>query len=271
MFEFDSDGFLTHRSGELEAEINAAHHQLFTCACQINHDCHELLFSADIRNRDIRSIIVATLFMRLLEHYQAVIVLLNKGVIAAARAALRALVETTFKMRAVATDRDALKAFIAEDLAARKKLINKARNNDYTNLEETRRAISDELVGDLEQQIQATGAKSPRTEDWSRRASMHDWYITNYALLSKAVHTQVRDLEAYLKIGESGEIEEFRYAPGMNDIPLLILTTAHCLLIGASAFDGTFELGFGPKGELHSKTVEGGFRALDEENTQLSI
>ncbi|WP_378074786.1 DUF5677 domain-containing protein [Chelativorans intermedius] len=266
MFEFDSDGFLTHRSSELEGEINTAHHRLFACARHINHDCHELLFSADIRNRDIRAIIVATLFMRLLEHYQAVIVLLNRGMIAPARAALRALVETTFKMRAVATERSAPKAFIAEDLVARKKLINKARNNEYPNLEETRKAISDELVRELEQEILATGAKTLSTEEWSRRADMHDWYITNYALLSKAVHTQVRDLEAYLRIGESCEIEEFHYAPGMDDIPLLILTAAHCLLIGASAFDGEFELGFGPKGELHSKMVEAGFRALDEEN-----
>lgn len=266
MFKFDSDGFLTPRSSQLEEEIEAAHHHLFARARLINHDCHDLLFSADIRNRDIRAIIVSTLFMRLLEQYQAVFVLLNRGVIAAARAALRALVETTFKMRAVATDGTALQAFIAEDLVARRKLINKARKNDYPNLEETRKAISDELVRELEQEILATGAKALTTEDWSRRAGMHDWYITNYALLSKAVHTQVRDLEAYLRIGESGEIEEFHYAPGMDDIPLLILTAAHCLLIGASAFDGTFELGFGPKGDEHSQIVEAGFRALDEEN-----
>lgn len=267
VFKFDSDGFLTDRSGELEAGIFAAHHDLFAGARQINHDCHDLLFSADIRNRDILAIIVATLFMRILEHYQATIILLGRGVTAAARVALRALVETTFKIRAIVTNDDALKIFIAEDPVERRKLINKARNNAYPNLEETRKAISDELVKNLEQEIQSTGAKSLNTEDWSRRAGMHDWYTTNYALLSKAVHTQARELEAYLKVGESGKVESFHYAPAMDEIPYLILTAAHCLLIGASAFDKTFEMGFGPKGDEHVKFVESGFRTLDQEGS----
>ncbi|MDP9875262.1 hypothetical protein [Agrobacterium tumefaciens] len=51
-FEFDGDGFLSERSGKLEGDIYAAYHDLFDGARRINRDCHELLFSADIRNRD---------------------------------------------------------------------------------------------------------------------------------------------------------------------------------------------------------------------------
>src|SRR5690349_4902197 len=104
VFEFDSDGFLTDRSNELEAGVHASYGSLFAGVRQINHDCHALLFSADVRNRDCQAIIIATLFMRALEHYQATIILLGRGLIAAARGTLRALVETTFKMRAIATN-----------------------------------------------------------------------------------------------------------------------------------------------------------------------
>lgn len=265
-FKFDSDGFLTDRSNQLEADIYESYENLFAGARQINHDCHDLLFSADIHNHDHHAVIVATLFIRALEHYQATIILLGRGVIAAARVTLRALVETTFKIRAIATNPDALDVFINEDLVHRLKLINKARNNAHPNLEETRTAITDGDVKELKQEIQRRGAKSLKTEEWSELSGMHDWYTTNYALLSKAVHTQVRELEAYLKLGESGEIQKLHYAPSMNEIPLLILTAAHCLLIGASAFDKTFEMGFGPKGDEHSKFVAAGFQALDEEN-----
>lgn len=265
MFKIDSDGFLTTRSDELEAEIYALHHDLFTGARQINHDCHELLFSSSIRNRDVHAIIVATLFMRAMEHYQAVFILLGRGLIASARVSLRALVETIFKTRAISIDHDALRIFITEGLVYRERLIKKIRSSTYFNLEEISEIIPDEMVKDLKQNIQSIGAKARTTGDWSKLAGMHDWYTTNYTLLSKAVHTEVDELEAYLDLGESGEIEQFHYAPSMEEIPLLILTAAHCLLIGASAFDKTFEMAFGLKGDQHSKFVEAGFRALDEE------
>jgi hypothetical protein len=263
-FEFDGDGFLSARSGELEGDIYAAYRDLFEAARRINRDCHELLFSADIRNRDGQAVIVATLFMRVLEHYQATITLVGRGITSSARATLRALVEATFKIRAVATNTDAYKTFILEDLVHRKKLINKAKINGNFNFGESQATIPDNLVKELEQQIKTTGAKELTTKEWSELAGMHDWYLTNYALLSKAVHTSVRELEDYLKIGNSGEIQQFRYAPSIHELPLLILTAAHCVLIAAWAFDKEFEMGFGQKGDEHTKFVEAGFQAVDD-------
>ncbi|NKK60713.1 hypothetical protein GFM44_33315 [Rhizobium leguminosarum bv. viciae] len=263
-FEFDNDGFLSERSSELEDDIYATYHDLFEGARRINHDCHALLFAADIRNRDRQAIIVATLFMRVLDHYQATIILLGRGVVAPARVTLRALVECTLKLRAIAINPDALEAFINEDLVDRLKLINKARNNAYPNLEETRAATTDDGVEELKREITQRGAKEIRTEQWSRLAGMHDWYITNYSLLSKAVHTQVRELEDYLKLGNSDEIQQLHYAPSMDELPLLIHTAAHCVLIAVSAFDKEFEMGFGPKGDEHAKFVDAAFRAIDD-------
>lgn len=265
VFEFDLDGFLTDRVSELEAYIDASNSSLLARAGQINRDCHELLFSAEVRNRDGQAIITATLFMRALEHYQATIILLRRGVIAAAKVTLRALTETVFRLRAIAFNGDALKAFIAEDLVHRKRLINKARSNAYPNLEEARGAITDQLAEKIEQQIKSTGAKALSTEEWSKLAEMHDWYITHYSLLSKAAHTQVRELEAYLE--SRREIQELHYAPSMDEIPQLILVAAQLILIGASAFDKTFEIGFGSKGDRHTEFIEAGFRHLNEQNS----
>jgi hypothetical protein len=263
-FQFDDDGFLTQRGGELEDALRAAHGTLFDHIARINRDCHGLLHSADIRNRDGQAVLTATLFVRALEHYQATFLLLRRGLIAPARAALRALVETVFRIRAIAADTAALKTFIAEDLVHRKKLINKARNNAYPNLEAARAAITADLVKEAEGEIKAAGAKALTTKEWSRIAGMHDWYATNYTLLSQAVHTQVRDLEAYLKFDQSGEIKELEYAPSLEEIPELALTAAHLMLIAASAFDKVFAIGFGQRGDSHTKFVAEGFQALNE-------
>lgn len=262
---FDSDGFLRDRFGEMEAAVRAAHQAPFTRALQINRDAHDLLFAADIRNRDGVAIVTATLFVRALEHYQATILLLGRGMVAPAQVALRALVETVFRMRAIVIEPTAFKTFIAEDLVQRKRLIKNALKNPlHPNLEETARAVTPEVLAEIEKEIRTVGAKDVKTAEWSKLAGMHEWYTTSYALLSKAVHTAVRELETYLKLDAVGEVKELIYAPSLEEIPVLLLTAAHLILIAASAFDKIFALSFGPKGDAHSKFVDEGFRALNQ-------
>lgn len=262
-FEFDSDGFLTDRSDDLERGIRIKYLNVFEFSKKLNRECHELLFGARVHQSDGRAILAATLFMRALEHYQATVVLLGRGAVAAARVALRALVESTFRLRAVATREDAWRTFMLEDDARRLKIMNKAMANDYPNLEALRAAVTDQTLNDLKEKNKATGARSLTTEEWSRQAEMHDWYITNYALLSKAVHTEVRDLESYLVIDEHDDVKEFLYAPSIDEIPFLTLTAAHLLLICATAYDNVFQVGFGPKAADLGEFVDSAFDALD--------
>jgi Family of unknown function (DUF5677) len=266
---FDSDGFLSDRSGDIEAAIRATHPTLFTRAVQINRDAHDdLLFAADIRNRDGMAIITTTLFMRALEHYQATVLLLGRGMIAPARVTLRALVEAVFRLNAIVIEPTAFAKFIAEDPVRRKRLIENAlKHPHHPNLEETAKAVTPELLAEVEKEIKTTVGKAVSTAEWSKLAGMHDWYTTNYALLSMAAHTAVRELDAYLTLDADGEIKGLNYAPSLEEIPHLVLTAVHLILIAASAFDRTFGIGFVPKGDEHRKFVEEGIRALGPPQT----
>jgi hypothetical protein len=265
LFEFDSDGFLTDRRRILESAINGAHDRLFKRARQINRDCHELLFAAAIHNRDPKDMLCATLFARVLEHYQATLILLGTSLIAPAKVALRATIESVFATRAVAIDKEAWRAFITDDLFQRRKLIRRARQHDHINLEGLRKAITPDLVESLEQQIRDSGAKPLKTEELSKMAGMHDWYTTHYALLSKATHTNVRELEDYLSLDESEEFLELRYAPSMEEIPHLILIAAHVILVAADAAAGVFEIDFQAKMQDHLAFIEAGIGTLNRE------
>jgi hypothetical protein len=265
LFEFDSDGFLTDRRRILESAISSAHDRLLKRARQINRDCHELIFAAPIHNRDPKEMLCATLFARVLEHYQATLLLLGTGLIAPAKVALRATIESVFATRAVAIDKEAWRAFINDDLFQRRKLIRRAQQHDHINLEGLREALTQEVIDHLEQQIEASGATPLKTEDLSKRAGMHEWYTTHYALLSKASHTNVRQLEAYLSLDESSEIRGVTYAPSMEEIPHLVLTAAHCILLAAEAVAGVFEIDFQAKMRDHLAFIEAGIRALNQQ------
>ena len=173
-----------------------------------------------------------------------------------------------FTTRAVAVDEKALGAFINADLLQRRKLINKARQHDHTNLE-LREATTDEFIERLEQEIKASGAKPLKVEDLSKLAGMHDWYTTCYSLLSSATHTNVRELDDYLSRDQAGEIRSLTYAPAMKEIPDLLLTAAHCILLGTVAVSQTFAVDFQAKGTDHLKCIEAEFASLGA-NTERS-
>jgi hypothetical protein len=262
-FEFDSDGFLTDRSDELEASIDEVFGSLLAPARQINRDCHELIFSADVRKPDKQGQLVATLFLRALEHYQATLILLAKGLVAPAKSALRTLMETVFIVRAVSVDEDTMRAFIIADLAHRKKYANKAKELDP----EKYREIAGSHIEQLEQKIKITGARAIRVEELSKAAGMHELYRSAYSLLSAAVHSQVGELDKYLKLDGSDEVRELIYGPSMEETPLLTLTAAQWILMAASAVEKTFGIKFEAKVDEHLKLMETRYQALNPDNT----
>lgn len=265
-FEFDADGFLTHRRSVLELVVHRVHGRLLEHAKKINRDCHELLYLADIHKHDPKEVLCAILFARALEHYQATLILLGMALIAPAKVALRAMMESVFTTRAVAIDKDAWRAFINDDLLQRQKLIRRAQQYDHTNLKALREALTqDDVAGRLEEQIKTSGAKKLTTKELSKFAGMHEWYTTEYALLSKATHTSVRDLEDYLSPDFAGELQDLKYAPSAEEIPHLILTAAHCILLAAGAAAGIFEIDFQAKMREHLAFIEAGIDSLNEQ------
>lgn len=259
--EFDEDGFLTERRALLEAGIRKASEKLFARAEQINRDCHKLLFSVSPHNEDGREVLVAVTFIRALEQYQAAVLLLQGGLIAPAKVQIRAALEAVFTARAIAADEEVLKAFITADLIQRRKLIRKAQQHEHTNLAELRGAVTDALVEKLDAEIQETEAKPLKTERLAQLAGMHDWYTTVYAMLSMATHSAVRELESYLVLDADDKIQSLEYAPSLEEVPWLLLTAAHCILLGGDAIAKTFDAPFEAKAE-HVKFIEAGFEAL---------
>lgn len=259
-FEFDEDGFLTKRRTLLEG-IRQASERLFARAEHINRDCHKLLFSVSPHDEDGRQILVAVTFIRALEHYQAAVLLLQSGLVAPAKVEIRATLEAVFTDRAIAGSEETLRSFITADFIQRRKLIRKAQQHDYTNLLELRAEAVNTLVEKLDTHIQDTEAKALQVERLAQLAGMHDWYTTVYAMLSMATHSTVRELECYLLLDADDKIQSLEYAPSLEEVPWLLLTVAHCILLGGDAITKTFGVPFETKAD-HVKFIDAEFASL---------
>jgi hypothetical protein len=238
---WDENGFLASSADAVAKALLEQHQSHFQRAADLNRDCHELLFSCKPRNRDGQQVLVAALFLRLLEHFQATVILLRRGLVSPGVVMARACLEAVFAARAIALAPDGLRRFILDDQVERLKLANKADQYAYPNLEDLRQEVAKGLRSDIESEIEADGARRFSTEDMSRLAGMHDWYVTIYPLWSKTAHSRVRDLEQYLDLDGKGEIRSLKYAPGLNNLSPVLLTTMHALLLGAEAVGRLFD------------------------------
>lgn len=238
---WDENGFLAGTADTVAKALLDQHQSHFKRAADLNRDCHELLFSCKPRNKDGQQVLVVALFLRILEHFQATVILLGRGLVSPAVVMARACLEAVFAARAIALAPDALRRFILDDQVQRVKLANKADQYAYPNLEDLRQEVAKGLRCDIKSRIEGDGAKRFSTEEMSRLAGMHDWYVTIYPLWSKTAHSQVRDLEQYLDLDEQGEIRSLKYAPTLDQIPLVLLLTMHALLLGADALGRLFD------------------------------
>lgn len=259
MHEFSTDGFLSEAGFELEAAIRAQYTNEFSRAQLINRECHALLFGSTVHRGDGQEVLAATLFLRALEHFQAVISLLAIGLVAPAQVTLRVMLETVFATRAVASNEALVEAFILADLPTRLSILRKAGTNNYAALNALREVLSISAIDDLSAEIKRLEARRLSAEELSRAAGMHEWYVTIYTLLSGTVHSGVRDLEGYLEIGESNQISSLTYAPKLNEIGDLVHTASHCALLGAAAIAGLFQRDFQPVLETHISAINASF------------
>lgn len=237
------DGFLSANE-PLEAEISRDHGDAFNVARRINRECHSLIYNeADVRNRDGQSMLVATLFLRALQHYQAGILLLGQGLVGSGKVAIRAELEAVFAIRAVAAKKANFHAFVKDDLHQRLKLIEVARKHNYPILRPLREGVSDEAFAQLKKQVKRAGATRQVTTKWlSEQAELHHLYVSAYHFLSRAAHSGVREFDDYLVVDADGEVREIDYTPGLDEVSELLLNAGYFMLLASEAVCHQFEV-----------------------------
>lgn len=194
--------------------------------------CEELLFECNgalhdkPANQSEKQLLVSLLFARCLDHFQASVLLLEYGMVAAAKAVLRALCEAMFAACAISRNESAARSYVDDDLRQRQKMQNKALNSTGRELAVIRTSATPQMRADLRDQITASGAKELKTEDLARMGGLHDWYLSVYTMLSHAVHSNIRDLGKHFVYGVDGSLKTLTLGPSDRE-------TGRLLAVGA--------------------------------------
>ncbi|QKO23545.1 DUF5677 domain-containing protein [Rhodoferax sp. BAB1] len=210
MSQVDENGFLFGRIEVWTEQHRNANQPLLALAHSLNRECHKFLDGRSVSTSDPKQLTSTVLFARLMELYQAVLLVNDRGSRAAVRILFRAFLEAFFHFAAISKDSTYLNEYLDQFQLERKSLINRIRNTGDPALENLRKPISETLISELEN----IDTRKVNIEEVARRGGCHNIYVTAYALLSRSVHSSAADLEAHLALDEKKEsIVGFRYGP----------------------------------------------------------
>ncbi len=262
MLKLDDNGFLGEGVDDWSRSFRQKHSSLLDRCEHLNRDAHSLLYSIQIHTEDGRETIVACLFMRAIEFYQAVILLLEKGMQTSAKGAFRCLLEVIFRLVAVAKDDTALQGYIDNNEVQRLRWINVAQKNKEPIFE----SLWKEDLPKIKKTIQEKHLREVKTKQFAVYAGMDSyWYDGIYRDLSGAVHSSVSDLEQYLFQDSVEKIEGLQYGPTDSHACMLLIEASRCLVRGLYAVNAGFQPDFKEKCDDHWRYFT---EAMDALNVQ---
>jgi len=218
MSNFDEDGFLHGSIERWILDLKKENPILVADAERLNRMCHQFLNERSVKLDDPMQLIVAVLFARIVELYQAVLILASRGMRSASALAFRALIEAYFHFCAIRDDEKYLEEFLDQFHVDRHRLGGGIARSESKGLAELREYFTAERVEGAKRAKEEAGAKKITTEAAAKRGGNEGIYRTAYALLSAEVHTSVRSLESDLEWDEELQmIKSLRYGPDGHD------------------------------------------------------
>jgi len=245
MSSMEGEGFLSEKAEESRIQIKEVYKTAFAAAQQTNSLLMRELRELHVDWEDESKTIVAALFVRIVETYQALIILLERGMVAQSRMLVRTLLDALFSMAAIAKSPLLKNAYVAEHYASVIKALNAARRWKQPSLQgRLVPAKLDELIAHNKTKLDETKAKRLKVYEWADKANLADFYNVFYVENSSAVHSDMWALNDQV---EGGCQEEHQMHFGPHDLGLYhalrsaataVLTSVQALRIAYPSLPG---------------------------------
>ena len=113
--DFNEKGFLGTAIVEFSKSVEEHYAAFFEACSRINELAHAVKFELEVHNKDGQEVLAATLFLRLLNGFQATVILSRLGLVTEAKIVLRSALESLFILRLLCKDEKFLAEYVGSD------------------------------------------------------------------------------------------------------------------------------------------------------------
>lgn len=230
--KFKDIGFLSAESTENDLAKQVTSAESYNVCTRLNALAQSVLNRAVIHPDDRKEVYLTLYFQRMLTHYQAVIIMAERGMLHQVEIMLRCMLDTLFDLVAFHKHEQLFEALILGDNSQRLALLKEIREQ-----QKTAATFTQEELDDLDKTI--VSAEDIDHDDFkvymkADMAGMLNDYRTTYSLLNATVHTTVRSIETDINFSQdSYDIVGFNaYGQSSDNMATLLMMSANYLIVG---------------------------------------
>ena len=199
MQDFDEKGFLGLQARDFALEISKKHKDWFDLCSDINSFAQRSKYELVFHNMDGQEVISVCLFLRILNGFQACMILAGWGLVVEGEVLLRSMFEALFIMKACMKDEDFMREYVKSGQVQQLRLMNAAFKHDADIFAETRKYASQKKIEELRNKKKRKEIKELNISEVAEKAGLGLLYDSAYRLLSDSVHCGPKSLENYIK------------------------------------------------------------------------
>jgi len=221
------EGFLEKEVEAWIKETRARAPEWFDLAELVNNYCHKVLLTIKPDNNNSQEILSAILYKRISSAFQAIVILEERGMYTEALIQRRGLLEALFVLGAIYQQPLLIADYVKLDIHRRLKIFKNLKKRRQMNSEILSNLITNkEIDSNIDELTKASkGVKHLTVKGFSKAAKLYDLYLSDYSILSEAVHHVSKDLERSIQIDSSDNIESLIWGPEPGN-PFMILCPA---------------------------------------------
>jgi hypothetical protein len=234
---FVDEGFLSGEMNSIRKSIRSKYISFFELAEEINRFCIKVNKSIEIHDKDIQEILSASLYLRILETFESILILAERGLVTQVKMLLRCMIESVCLLSSVVKDYEFTVKYINHDeYFQRLRILNILKETNPSPIKEIEKKI--EL---LKSEIKQKGIKKIRSEDVLDFSGLKQCYNSAFFVFSESSHSNSRDMEGYLRV-EDELIKEFIFRPNIERMDAVIYTAIDGLMIALDRINNLFSL-----------------------------
>lgn len=239
----ESDGFLSDEANLDRQAILNSYNDAFAEARKLNQQAMVMLQSLHTGKKQEDHI--NALFVRIVETYQGIIMLLEQGMVPQAKMLIRALLEALFSMVAMGKHPELINSYTAQHYLSVIHGLNAVKRWKQPALQGILDATKiDEHIAINDAKLKETSANKLTARDWAVKAELSDFYDVFYIENSSAVHSDMWALNDHVEENPELGIQVWF---GARDAGLYhaLRTSATALLSAIKSIRHTYDLPVG--------------------------
>jgi hypothetical protein len=243
---FDIYGFLGKQVENISQDTYEKHKELYDLIFEINKFAQKIKYEFVIHNQNIQELTIGSLYIKIIQSFESVIILSQRGLETDSKAILRVMLEAVFYLKSIYLDPDFVYDYIMGDEIERYRILFKvSKDNENIFSEELKEYVKKENPRKLKQKKEKDN--SLEIYNVAKKAKMYDFYQLVYGTLSSDIHTPIRSLEKYYGIDENGNVSHLICVPIFTDLTAVILTACSILLVALDCLSMFFKLNYESK------------------------